>query len=78
MYISAESEFSSINENLSISLIGKDLNIGFNARYLSDSLRAISEGFVKLCFTTSTAPGIIVPTEGEEYLYLILPVRILA
>lgn len=77
MAITAESEISGINENLNISLDGKDLVIGFNAKYLSDSLRAISESFVKLCFTTSTAPAIIVPTDGDEYIYLILPVRII-
>lgn len=75
--ISAESEFSSINENINISLEGKDLNIGFNARYLSDSLRAVSDEFIKISFTTSTAPAIIVPTDGDGFLYLILPVRIL-
>ena len=60
--------------------LGKTLPLlMFNARYLSDSLRAISDDFVKLCFTTSTAPGVIVPTEKkeDEYLYLILPVRII-
>lgn len=79
MSISAESEISGINEIVNIDLLGHDLNIGFNARYLSDSLRAISDDFVKLCFTTSTAPGVIVPTEKkeDEYLYLILPVRII-
>ena len=53
MSISAESEISGINEIVNIDLLGHDLNIGFNARYLSDSLRAISDDFVKLCFTTS-------------------------
>lgn len=78
MAISAESEISGINENINIELQGHDLNIGFNARYLSDSLRAINDDFVKMCFTTSTAPGIIVPTDGNDnYLYLVLPVRII-
>lgn len=66
MSISAESEISGINEIVNIDLLGHDLNIGFNARYLSDSLRAISDDFVKLCFTTSTAPGVIVPTEKRK------------
>ncbi|UKI14845.1 MAG: hypothetical protein L6V85_02245 [Clostridiales bacterium] len=45
MSISAESEISGINEIVNIDLLGHDLNIGFNARYLSDSLRAISDDF---------------------------------
>lgn len=78
MTISAESEVSGINENLKIDLLGHDLNIGFNARFLSDSLRAIGDDFVKLCFNSSITPGIIVPTnDNKEFLYLILPVRII-
>ena len=69
-------EESGNNENLAINLIGKDLTIGFNAKYIIDSLRAVSDSFVKMKFNNSTAPGIIVPTAEEEYLYLILPIRI--
>lgn len=75
--INAKSDESSNNENIEVNLTGKDLVIGFNARYIIDSLRAISDNFVKLKFNTSTAPGIIVPTDSDEYLYLILPIRIL-
>ena len=74
--INAQSEESGNNENLAINLIGKDLTIGFNAKYIIDSLRAVSDSFVKMKFNNSTAPGIIVPTAEEEYLYLILPIRI--
>lgn len=76
MNISSESEVSVINENVAIELSGHDLNIGFNSRYISESLRAIADDFVKLCFTTSIAPSVIVPTDGDnDFLYLILPVR---
>lgn len=76
MQISAESDISAINENIAVNLKGKDLSIGFNSRYLTESLRAVEDEFVKMNFTTSTAPSTIVPTDGDEYLYLILPVRI--
>ncbi|HIU82418.1 MAG TPA: DNA polymerase III subunit beta [Candidatus Faecicola pullistercoris] len=76
--ISAQSDESTTNENIAISLNGKDLQIGFNVKYITDSLRAITDNFVKLKFNTSTSPGIIVPTSQEEdYLYLILPIRII-
>ncbi len=76
MNISSESEISAINENVAVELLGHDLNIGFNARYISESLRAIDDDFVKMCFNSSTMPSIIIPTDNkEDYLYLILPVR---
>ncbi|MEG1791753.1 MAG: DNA polymerase III subunit beta [Clostridia bacterium] len=77
MSISAESETRSINENININLEGKDLTIGFNARFISECLRPIEDSFVKMSFNASTTPGIILPTSGQDYIYLILPIRII-
>lgn len=77
MQISSESEIGTIKENVIISLDGKDLSIGFNARYITEAIRAISDEFIKISFTTSTSPCIIESAESEEFLYLILPVKII-
>ena len=45
--ITGNSELGNIKENVSISLKGKDLNIAFNAKYISDCLRAMDNDFVK-------------------------------
>lgn len=74
--ISAHSEDGDINERLTIGLKGKDLTIGFNSKYLIDSMRVIDEPFINLNFTTSTAPGIITG-ENTSWLYLILPLRVI-
>ena len=65
-----------LKENISVSLEGKDISIAFNARYLADCMKAIDDEFIKINFTSPVAPCIITPCEGEEYMYLILPVRI--
>ena len=70
------SEDGEINEKLSIGLKGKDLTIGFNAKYITDCMHAIEEPFITLNFTTSTAPGII-KGSSDQWLYLILPLRVI-
>ena len=76
LQLSAHSEDGEINEKLSIGLKGKDLTIGFNAKYITDCMHAIEEPFITLNFTTSTAPGII-KGSSDQWLYLILPLRVI-
>lgn len=76
MVLSSRSELGDIKENITISLTGNDLTIAFNARYFSEALRVTNDEFLKLSFTSSVTPCVITPNEGDEFLYLILPVRI--
>ncbi|MCL1900983.1 MAG: DNA polymerase III subunit beta [Firmicutes bacterium] len=69
-------EKGNIKENISIALHGKDLLIAFNVRYFSEALTRIGEEFIKLYFTSAVAPCLIKPAEGEDFLFLVLPVRI--
>lgn len=78
MVLSSKSEIGDIKENITISLQGKDLAIAFNARYFTEALRSISDEFIKLQFKSSVEPCIITPNDSDEFLYLILPVRIMA
>ena len=55
---------------------GEDLEIGFNSKYLLDALKACSEEQIKMSFAGSISPIIIKPTENDDFLYLILPVRL--
>jgi len=57
---------------------GGDLEIGFNNRYLLDALKAAPEDEVKICLNTGSSPCIILPNEGDSFLYMILPVRLKA
>ena len=58
---------------------GTGIEIGFNNRYLMDALRYAPADTVKIELNTGISPAIIVPTEGEEnFLYMVLPVRLKA
>ena len=58
---------------------GQGLEIGFNNRYLMDALRYAPADTVRMELNTGISPAIIVPVEGEEnFLYMVLPVRLKA
>ena len=58
---------------------GKDLEIGFNNKYLMDALKNAPAEKVRLELNTPISPCVIVPAEGEEtFIYMVLPVRLKA
>ena len=55
---------------------GKDMEIGFNCRYLLEALRAVPDQEVTLELTNGLSPIIMTPVEGNDsFTYLVLPVR---
>ncbi len=76
--VSSDSEMGNVKENLLISLEGKDMSIAFNSKYLMDSLRVIDDEFINFNLNSPIAPCVIKPNSDDEYLYLILPVRMSA
>jgi len=57
---------------------GDNIEIGFNNRYLLDALHACYTDEVKIRFNGPLAPITILPIEEEDFLYLVLPVRLKA
>ncbi len=64
-------------DQCSIAGDGKELEIGFNVRYLADALRAVPSEEVVLELTNSLSPIVLTPAEDKyDYAYMVLPVRI--
>lgn len=76
MVITSQSELGNITEHLQIVHTGNDLKIDFNGRFITDALHVINEQFVKINFGGSMSPCIITGNDTNEYLYLILPMRV--
>lgn len=75
--ITSNSELGNVKENVPVNTTGKELVIAFNARYFIENLHANTDEFIKICFNSPANPCVIVPVEGDEFLYLILPVRMI-
>ncbi|MDR0854214.1 MAG: DNA polymerase III subunit beta [Clostridiales Family XIII bacterium] len=76
LVVSSRAEDGKAREEVSIVKTGEDLEIGFDARFVTDALKAIDDEKIVLEFNTSVSPCLIKPEEGENYLYIILPVRL--
>jgi len=74
MELKIKSQIGSMNEEIIIEKEGKDLLIGFNPKFLIDALRVIDDEEVTLYLMNAKAPCFI-KDDGENYIYLILPVN---
>ena len=70
------------SESLGAALDGDDISIAFNPAYLLDGLGAVDAAHVELRFTASTRPAVLAgkdsadSTAGDDYRYLLMPVRL--
>lgn len=74
MQLKMNSTVGSMDEEIDITKEGKDLMIGFNPKFLIDSLRVIEDEEVDLYMVNPKAPCFIRNSE-ESYIYVILPVN---
>lgn len=76
MIITSNTEIGNVYEELEIKKQGKDIEIAFNPKYLIDALKVIDDDFVEILFTNPLSPCIIRKIDGNDYKYLILPIRL--
>ena len=56
---------------------GKELEIGFNVRYLADALKAVPSEEVTLELTNGLSPIVLTPVDNKlDFAYMVLPVRL--
>ncbi len=72
---SSQSELGQGYEQLNIETEGIPVMISFNARYLLDVFKILESETATIEFTGPLSPCIIRPTENDNFLYLVLPVR---
>jgi len=70
---------SEVGQNVSTveaTIEGQDLQVAFNSKYLLDVLAIIGSEEVQLGFTGPLNPGLVKPVGKDNYLYIIMPVRV--
>ena len=73
--VGANTDCGTLREDIDSNLTGEKIDIDFNARYLIDALKNIDEETIKMEFNGGQGPCIITPVEGDDFVYLILPIR---
>jgi len=79
MNIKCSTQFGKVNDNIRAKITGEEITIGFNNRFLLDTLRACRDEEVTLGLTKPLMPMTVTsvkPSDASSYLYLVLPMRI--
>ena len=76
IHLSARAERGDAHEEVTAQVEGQDVKIAFNSQYLMDAIRNAPHDTIVLHFNSGAAPCFIRPAEGNEFEYLVLPVRI--
>lgn len=74
--ISCTSQVGDAKEEVLVETEGKELEIGFNPKYLLDALKVIEDEEVYMDFGTNISPCVIRPIADDKFTYMVLPVRL--
>ena len=73
--ITSNAELGDVEEEMDATLNGEDIDIAFNARYITDVIRNVTDENLCMKFNSNISPCVVVPENGDDFIYLILPVR---
>ncbi len=77
VYLKTNTTIGAAEDQCSLAGDGKELEIGFNVRYLADALRAVPSEEVTLELTNGLSPIVLTPVdEKQDFAYMVLPVRL--
>lgn len=74
--ISSITSLGTANDKISAQIDGERIEIGFNNRFIIEALRVCDTDEVLIKLNSPVSPIIILPPEGDSFLFLVLPVRL--
>ncbi len=74
--ISCTSQVGDAKEEVLVETEGKELEIGFDPKFLLDALKVVEDDEVYLYFKSEISPCVIRPLADEKYVYMVLPRRL--
>lgn len=69
-------ELGDAKEEIEVEYKGKDLRIGFNARYVLDVLASMHDEIVRVELNDQLSPGLVRPNNDASYTCVVMPMRI--
>lgn len=74
--VSCATPLGSANDNISAEIVGNEEEMGFNSRFLLDALKNSETDEVTVKLAGALKPMKILPKNGDNFLFLVLPVRL--
>ena len=69
-------ELGDAKEEIEVQYKGKEIKVGFNAKYILDVLTSMHDEVVRFEFNDQLSPGLIRPNEDTSYTCVVMPMRI--
>lgn len=76
MHVRASSKYGIIQEKIPVALEGEEVKVSLNSRFVLDILRIVEGNNCVLELTGSDSPVIIRDNLHQDYLYLVLPIKL--
>lgn len=73
--VKCETQVGRVSDHVEADMTGEKMEIGFNFRYLLDALRFSGSDKVVVELSGPLSPVKILPVEGDEFIFMVLPVR---
>jgi len=73
---SSNPDLGDAKEEIDVIYDGSEISIGFNARYVIDILQAIEDENIVFYLKDNISPGLIQPEKDENYLAVVMPMRL--
>ena len=64
------------NDEFEVESEGEDIEIGFDNKYILDALKFCETDEVKIQMNGPLSPIVLLPSEGDSFIFLVLPVRL--
>lgn len=74
--LSCATSLGKAHDEITCEMQGEEVEIGFNSRYLLDALKASGCDVLRIELNGPFSPVKILPLEGEDFVFLVLPVRL--
>ncbi len=74
--IDCSSSLGKVHDTTDCEIEGKEVEIGVNNRYMLDALRACECEKINIKILTNISPVVIEPREGDDFLFIVVPMRI--
>lgn len=75
LVVSVQTDVGTLREEIPVTIIGDRIDIDFNPRYFIDALKVIEKEEISIIFNGSVGPCVLKPINGDDFAYLVLPLR---
>ena len=76
IYISSQSpDLGEYKSFMPAKITGKQIGVSFNYRFLLEGINEIKTTEISLELIGEESPVLVKPTEGDDYLYVVMPIK---